>query len=152
MENHQSSNLLEKYHIIKELGRDDQGIYINYLAQNNFNNQQVILTDLISPLPFSETTKNIDYQQILTLLQSLNHEGIPRHLHCFESIHGFCLVQEYPQTQPVTLTNKLTWEEIKKIVISTLDIFIYLQEQNFPIFHNQICLNNLLIDIQFLVK
>jgi len=151
MENHQSSNLLEKYHIIKELGRDDQGIYINYLAQNNFNNQQVILTDLISPLPFSETTKNIDYQQILTLLQSLNHEGIPRHLHCFESIHGFCLVQEYPQTQPVTLTNKLTWEEIKKIVISTLDIFIYLQEQNFPIFHNQICLNNLLIDSNFQV-
>jgi Protein kinase domain len=151
MENSNNSNQLQYYQIISELGRHHENIYINYLAKHNINNQFVILTDFIFPPSLITTKKNIDYQKILELLQSLNHQGIPLHLDCFESEKGFCLVQEYPITEPLKSTNKWTLEEIEQITTSALDILIYLQEKKTPIFHHQICPDNLLIDSNFQV-
>ncbi|BAQ60295.1 serine/threonine kinase [Geminocystis sp. NIES-3708] len=137
---------MEKYQIIRELSRHEEDIYINYLAKNNLNNTIVILTDLIFPPLLITYNKNYDYQTILKLLQSVNNNSIPDHLDCFETENGFCLVQKYPITKPLILTNEYTLEEIKKITISILNILVYLQKQDFPIFHHQIRPENLLID------
>ncbi len=142
---------MENYQIIRELSRHNEDIYINYLAQNNLNNQTVILTDLIIPPSLTTTDTNKDCQTILGLLQSLNHDGIPHHIDCVESENGFYLVQEYPDVKPLTLINQWTLEELKKIAISSLNILVYLQKQNPPIFHHQICPENLLIDSNFQV-
>lgn len=151
MENSNNSNSLQNYQIIRELGRHNENIYINYIAQNNINNKSVILTNFILPQSSINTNKNIDYQKILELLQSLNHPGIPPYLDCFESEDGFCFVQEYPLSEPIISTNKWMLEDIKKIAISALDILIYLQEQISFISHNQIRPDNLLIDNNFQV-
>lgn len=151
MNNSQNSNQFQNYQIIRELGRHQEGIYINYLAQNNINNESVILTHFILPQSLKNNSENIDYQTILESLQSLNHQGIPHHLDCFELENGFYLVQEYPSNKPQISTKQWTLEEIKKIAISALDILTYLQEQNPPIFHHQIRPDNLLIDSNFQV-
>lgn len=137
---------MEKYQIIRELIRNDEDIYINYLAKNNLNNKTVILTDFIFPSSLITYNKTYDYQTILILLQSFSNDRIPNHLDCFETKNGFCLIQEYPITKPLSLSNQYTLEEIKKITISIVNILVYLQKQNLPIFHNQICPENLLID------
>lgn len=151
MNNPQNFRQIKNYQIIRELSRHNEGIYINYLAQNNLNNQTVILTNLMMSPSVITTDKNITYQTILKLLQSLNHDGIPYHLDCFDSENEFYLVQEYPNTKPLISINQCTLEELKKIAISTLNILIYLQEQNSPFFHHQICPENLLIDHNFQV-
>lgn len=146
MNNSQNSNQFQNYQIIRELGRHQEGIYINYLAQNNINNKSVILTHFIFPQSLKNNSENIDYQTILESLKSLNHQGIPQHLDCFELENSFCLVQEYPQNEAEISNKQWTLEEIKKIAISALDILTYLQQQKPAIFHHQIRPDNLLID------
>ena len=141
----------KKYQIIRELGRHQEGIYINYLAQNNITNQSVILTHFILAQPLINTGENNDYKTIFELLQSLEHQGIPHHLDCFQSENGFCLVQEYHPSEPLTSANQWTLEEIKKIAISALEILVYLQEQTPPIFHHQIRPDTLFVDSNFQV-
>ncbi|MBL1210387.1 protein kinase family protein [Geminocystis sp. GBBB08] len=152
MNNTQKLKSLENYKIINEISRHDEGIYINYLAENNLNSQTVILTNLIFPSSLTIGDINTDYQTILELLQSLNHQGIPHHLDYFKTEKGFCLIQEYPTAiKSLFSINQYTLEEIKKIAISTLNILVYLQTQSFPIFHHQIRPENLLIDSDFQV-
>ncbi len=150
MNNPQSSNEFDKYQVICELGRHPEDIYINYLAEDNSTKEVVILTKFSQ---FQSKTKqeNIDYQALLVLLQSLEHEGIPPYLDCFESNDDFYLVQKYPETKPLSIIKKWTLAQIKEITISILDIFTYLQEQHPAISHNQICPSNLLIDSNFQV-
>lgn len=134
------------YQIIEQLNQNNQSGRITYKAIDLKLQKFVVIKQ------FNFVNKKWDgYKEIereITVLQSLNHSGIPKYLTQFDSNDGLCLVQEYKQAQPLSKYNvsNLELKEIKSIATQLLEILVYLQERIPPIFHRDIKPENILID------
>jgi serine/threonine protein kinase len=129
-----------RYQMIRELGRDREGVCITYLAKDNATQQPVVLTRFVSSYQ--------DYQQQIQLLRELHHPGIPRYIDSFQTPDGFCLVQEYKESQPLTVASNPTVEQIKQIAVSVLEILVYLQNRTPPVLHRNIKPETIFVDAQ----
>lgn len=86
------------------------------------------------------------YQKEIPLLQSLDHPGIPKFITSFETKTSFCFVREYLPGKSLTSYQDLTTNDIVKIALKSLEILVYLQQQEPPILHLNITPDNLLVD------
>ncbi|MBR8826390.1 MAG: protein kinase [Gomphosphaeria aponina SAG 52.96 = DSM 107014] len=117
------------YEITRELGHNFTGGRVTYLATNLNTGQKVV----IKQFQFAQLDSNWgEYQaheQEIKLLQQLNHPGIPRYLDSFQTEAGFCMVQEYKQSQSLATPRNWKLLEVKHIAISVLEILVYLQSE-----------------------
>jgi serine/threonine protein kinase len=134
------------YEVIRELGRNQEGGRITYLANVRHSSQQVVIKG------FSLSHTGVDwsgvtaYEREVEILQRLNHPRIPHYLNSFATPTGFYLVQEYKNAPSLASRRNFQPEEIKQIAVSILEILVYLQQQVEPIIHRDIKPENILVD------
>ncbi len=141
------------YQIIRELGHNRAGGRVTYLATNHSppndtgNDELVVIKEFQFASASNGTWEIYDeYQREIQVLQGLNHPGIPRYLDSFQTDAGFCLVQEYKEAPPLSLSGSI-WkpEQIKQIAIHILEILSYLQNRLPPVIHRDIKPENILV-------
>lgn len=141
-----SSQIVQSYQIIRELGRNREGGRITYLAQSLATEQQVV----IKQFRFLQTDATWNgfkaYEREITMLQTLNHPRIPRYLDSLETEDGFCLIQEFKDAPSLAEKSTYSPEDIQKIALSILDILIDLQNYSPVIIHRDLKPENILVD------
>jgi len=137
------------YQIIRELGCNQEGGRITYLASDINQNHQVVIKEFRFALVGSNWSGFKAYQREIAMMQQLNHPRIPRYLDSFETPAGFCLVQEYKNAPSLAVRRSFTPQQIKGIAVSVLEILVYLQQQTPPVIHRDIKPENILVDKQF---
>jgi len=134
------------YQILQVLGRNSSGWQSTYKATNIKTGQ------LVAIKMFQFNTNNASWsdfnacKQEIDVLQKINHPCIPRYLNSFEIQNGTCLVQEYKDAPSLSQLPNLSLLEIKQIAVALLEVLVYLQQKNPPIFHRDIKPENILID------
>jgi serine/threonine protein kinase len=137
------------YQVIRELGRNQEGGRIVYLASDLNSKQQVVIKE------FSLANETVDwsgskiYEREIEILQPLDHPRIPRYIDSFATSENFYLVLEYKNALSLRTKRNFNPTEIKQIAISLLEILVYLQQQIDPIIHRDIKPENILVDEQF---
>lgn len=137
-----------RYQMIRELGRNRAGGRITYLARDNATGQQVVIKRFLFAQSGSDWSGFKAYEREIQVLQGLDHNGIPRYLHSFETQAGFCMVQEYKDAQPLSVPRSFDPDDIKKIAVSVLEILVYLQNRIPCVIHRDIKPENILVDEQ----
>ncbi|MGK7881646.1 MAG: pentapeptide repeat-containing protein, partial [Crocosphaera sp.] len=133
-----------------ELADHSKGGRNVYLAKNIKSQQKVVIKE------FSFIQKNAlwdgyeIHEKEINILQQLNHPRIPRYLKSFTTDNSFCLVQQYknaPSLADYLAQNRhFKPEEIKEIALSVLEILVYLQQKQEPVYHRDIKPENILVD------
>ncbi len=126
---------LSGYTIERELGRNREGGRITWQATQLATSKTVVIKQFCFATANSSWSGYRAYQQEIELLQKLQHPGIPRYLDSLETNDGFCLIQEYIPASSLAKAKPLTVDEIKIIAKKLLEILVYLQQQQPPIFH-----------------
>jgi hypothetical protein len=136
----------QNYQVIRELGRNREGGRISFLAECLADKQQVV----IKQFRFVQENASWEgfkvYEREISILQALNHPRIPRYLDSFESVDGFCMVQEYKNAPTLATRKSFEPEAIQQIATSVLEILADLQQRIPPIFHRDIKPENILVD------
>ena len=114
------------YQLTKELGHNQEGGRITYLATAFNQDQQVVIKEFRFALTRANWSGFKAYQREIEMLQQLEHPRIPRYLDCFETQVGFCLVQEYKNAPSLVERRSFNPEDIKQIALSVLEILVYL--------------------------
>lgn len=134
------------YQILERVENKDRGGYITWKAKDLDSNQLVLVKQFSFATIDSSWSGYKAYQKEVSILQNLNHPGIPEYIESFETNKGFCLIQKYIQGKNLDQINNFTITQIKVIAQKILEILVYLQRQNPPISHQNINPNNVLID------
>ncbi|GGA11169.1 protein kinase [Okeania sp. KiyG1] len=126
------------YQIIRELGHNNIGGRVTYLAKNIKTHKNVVIKQFQFAKLGATWAEYDAYSQEIAVLKSLNHPGIPQYLDSFQTADGFCMIQEYINAE--SAGTFLMWQpqEIKQIAISILEILVYLQNQPQPVIHRDI--------------
>ncbi|MDZ8104308.1 MAG: protein kinase [Nostoc sp. DedQUE12a] len=136
------------YKISHELGRNQQGGRITWLASSIATDNQVV----IKQYSFAQIDSNWSdfkaHQREIEILQELNHSRIPKYLGAFPTLNGFCLVQEYIDAPSLAISRTFEPEDIKQIAIQVLEILAYLQCRIPCIIHRDIKPENILVDAE----
>ncbi|MGH1394647.1 MAG: serine/threonine protein kinase [Trichormus sp.] len=136
------------YQVIKELGRNEQGGRITYLACVRHSQQEVVIKEFSLSHAGADWWGITPYQREMQTLQKLDHPRIPRYIDSFTTSTEFYIVQEYKNAPSLGSVQKWHPEAIKKIGVSVLEILVYLQQQVEPIIHRDIKPENILVDEQ----
>lgn len=128
------------YQIIEQIGNN------TWKAQNLNSNQLVLVKQFCFATDNSSWSGYQAYQQEVSILQNIDHPGIPQYIKSFETENGFCLISEYIQGQNLDKENSSTTQEIKIIAKKILKILVYLQRQNPAILHLNITPKNILMN------
>jgi uncharacterized protein YjbI with pentapeptide repeats/serine/threonine protein kinase len=139
-----------RYKVIRELGRNQEGGRITYLAADTSLDppQQVVIKEFRFAASGADWSGFKAYEREIEVLRGLNHPRIPRYLDSLETKAGFCLVQEYKNALSLAVRRSFTPEDIKKIAVSVLEILVYLQKRTLPIIHRDIKPENIVVDKQ----
>ncbi|NET77438.1 serine/threonine-protein kinase [Okeania sp. SIO1F9] len=134
------------YQIIRELGHNNIGGRVTYLAENIHTHKNVVIKQFQFAKLGATWAEYDAYSQEIEVLKSLQHPSIPQYLDSFQTTDGFCMIQEYINAE--SAQTFLMWQpqEIKQIAISILEILVYLQSQAQPVIHRDIKPENILID------
>jgi serine/threonine protein kinase len=139
---------LPGYQIQQELGRNREGGRITWQATESATGKIVVIKQFCFATVNSSWSGYRAYQQEIELLQKLQHPSIPRYLDSLETSNGFCLIQEYIAAANLSTARKFTLDEIKLIAQKILEILVYLQQQQPPVFHRDIKPENILVDTE----
>jgi serine/threonine protein kinase len=134
------------YQIERELGRNNTGGRVVYLARTNGESSQQVV---IKQFQFARGAGWSEFKEIdreMQVLQDLKHPGIPTYLGSFPTDDGYCIVQEYIDAEPLSKPRSFNPDEIKQIAIALLEIFIYLQSRIPLVIHRDIKPENVLVD------
>jgi serine/threonine protein kinase len=130
------------------LGHNSIGGRVTYLGVNTTTQQPVV----IKQFQFAQLGANWgEYdaiEQEIKVLRRLDHPSIPRYLDFFQTVGGFCMVQEYKDAESAANSRSFSPQEIKQVAISVLEILVYLQSRKPPVIHRDIKPENILIDGQ----
>src|SRR5919202_2511178 len=139
-----------RYKVIRELGRNQEGGRITYLATDTSLDppQQVVIKEFRFAALGANWSGFKAYEREIAILQQLEHPRIPRYLDSYETETGFCLVQEYKKALSLVVQRSFEPEDIKKIAVSVLEILVYLQKRTPPVIHRDIKPENILVDEQ----
>lgn len=132
------------YQITQKLGHNRAGGRVTYKALDQ-NNQPVAIKQFQFNVEGADWADFKAHEREIEVLRSLNHPGIPKYLDSFQTASGFCLVQEYKAGQNLACGRSYSREQSKQIANSVLDILVYLQNQNPPVFHRDIKPENILV-------
>ncbi|NES74417.1 MULTISPECIES: serine/threonine-protein kinase [Okeania] len=138
----------QDYQIIRELGHNNIGGRVTYLAENIKTQKKVVIKQFQFAKLGATWAEYDAYSQEIAVLKSLNHPGIPKYLDSFQTADGFCMIQEYIAAESAVIYRQWQPQEIKQIAISILEILVYLQNQKQPVIHRDIKPENILIDEQ----
>lgn len=133
------------YQVVRELGRNLAGGRIAYLATDTRNQKSVAIKQFRFASLGSDWSGYDACDREIQILQELDHPGIPRYLDSFETVDGFCLVQEYKPARSLAIARSFAPAEIKKIAIALLEILVYLQDRFPPVIHRDIKPENILV-------
>ncbi|MBW4611922.1 MAG: serine/threonine protein kinase [Desmonostoc vinosum HA7617-LM4] len=136
------------YQAIRELGRNQQGGRITYLAKIIGCDRLVVIKEFRFASAITDWSGMKAYEREIAIMRQLNHPRIPRYLDSFEKSGVFYLVQEYKNAPSLGAKRSFQPEEIKQIALSILEILVYLQRQVTPIIHRDIKPENILVDEQ----
>ena len=134
------------YQIIRELGHNNIGGRVTYLAQNIKTHKNVVIKQFQFAKLGATWAEYDAYSQEIAVLKSLKHPAIPQYLDSFQTTDGFCMIQEYINAESASTFRQWQPQEIKQIAISILEILVYLQNQPQPVIHRDIKPENILID------
>ena len=137
---------INNYQIVKELGRNREGGRISYLAEDITTQQKVVIKQFRFAQDNASWQGFKTYEREIQILQSIDHPRIPNYLDSLETEDGFCMVQEYKNAPSLASQKSFTSQEIKQIIVSVLEILVYLQELVPTIIHRDIKPENILID------
>lgn len=136
------------YQIKKELGHNRAGGRVTYLATHIKTQQQVVIKQFQFAKVGASWSSFDTYEREIALLKELNHPGIPRYLDSFQTLDGFCMVQEYKEAVSLAVSRSFDPNEICRIAIAALEILVYLQNRIPPIIHRDLKPENVLLDQQ----
>lgn len=140
---------LKGYKIEKELGKNAAGARVTYLAIDTVNKRPIVIKEFQFARSDSSWSQYTAMTNEITALKQLDHPQIPKYIAAIESDTGFYLVQEYVNGRPLTTEVKKCDNHIELVFdlsLQILDILIYLQSLNPPIFHRDIKPENILVD------
>ncbi|NER04968.1 MAG: serine/threonine protein kinase, partial [Okeania sp. SIO3C4] len=83
------------YQIIKELGHNNIGGRVTYLAENIHTQKNVVIKQFQFAKLGATWAEYDAYSQEIEVLKSLQHPSIPKYLDSFQTTDGFCMIQEY---------------------------------------------------------
>ncbi|MBW4613446.1 MAG: protein kinase [Desmonostoc vinosum HA7617-LM4] len=146
--NNQPDYSEQGYKISHELGRNQQGGRITWLASSIATNQQVVIKQYSFAQIDSSWSGFKTHQREIEVLQGLNYPKIPKYLGAFPTSNGFCLIQEYIDAPSLAVTRSFAPEDIKIIAIQVLEILAYLQSRIPCIIHRDIKPENILVDTE----
>jgi serine/threonine protein kinase len=110
-----------QYRVQRELGRNREGGRISYLANRLDNEAELVV---IKQFRFLQTDANWEgfkaYEREIQFLRELDHPRIPRYLDSFQTVDGFCMVQEYKAAPTLGEWRSFSSAEIGKITRSIL--------------------------------
>ncbi len=88
---------MSRYKVVRELGRNQEGRRITYLATDTRLNppQRVVIKEFRFAASGANWSGFKAYEREIEILRELEHPRIPRYLNSFETKSGFCLVQEF---------------------------------------------------------
>ncbi len=132
------------YQITQKLGHNRAGGRVTYKALDR-KGQPVAIKQFRFNVEGADWADFKAHETEIEVLRSLNHSGIPKYFDSFQTASGFCLVQEYKAGQNLACGRSFSQEESKQIAVSVLDILVYLQSQNPPVFHRDIKPENILV-------
>jgi serine/threonine protein kinase len=135
------------YQVVRELGRNQEGGRITYLAKV-CNLEKLVVIKEFSDSTATDWSDLKAYEREVEILQQLDHPRIPCYIDTFFTSASFCLVQEYKNASSLGIKRCFSPIEVKQIAISILEILVYLQQQIDPIIHRDIKPENILIDEQ----
>jgi len=133
------------YQILHELGRNREGGRISYLATSINEQHQVVIKQFRFVQENASWQGFKTYEREINILQTINHSRVPHYLDSFETIDGFCMVQEYKNAPSLATKKSLTPLDIKDILVSILEILVDLQGRIPPIIHRDIKPENILV-------
>jgi serine/threonine protein kinase len=143
----------EGYNLESLLGQNGGGGRITYKAQNIETQEKVVIKQFQFATVGASWSDFYAFQREIELLQKINHPRIPKYVAYFETASGFCLVQEYKNAPNLAQKRfsslDLSLDNLEKIATSTLEILVYLQQQEISIIHRDIKPENILIDEEF---
>lgn len=135
------------YRIIDTLGKNHFGGRTTYLATETDNsNNKIVIKQFQFAASNSDWLGYKAYQREISILEQLEHSGIPKYLDSFETRDGFCMVQEYIKAPSLAIARSYKPEEIKDIAIAILEILIYLQNRIPAVIHRDLKPENILVD------
>lgn len=134
------------YEVMSVLGHNYGANRSTYLAHNLIYQELVVIKLFRFP-------KSVDrfaaYEKAIAreaeILQQVQHPQIPRYLSSFDTIDGYCIVQQYVKAQSLANPRRFSLEQIQQLAIAALEILVYLQNQTPPIIHRDIKPENLLV-------
>jgi serine/threonine protein kinase len=139
------------YQIIRELGHNRAGGRVTYLGAE-INTQRTVV---VKQFQFARTGVNWSeydaYEREIQVLRGLDHPSIPHYLDSFQTVAGFCMVQDYKNAPSLAMKTQWTPEQVKQIALSVLSILNYLQSQIPPVIHRDLKPENILVDEQLQV-
>jgi serine/threonine protein kinase len=135
------------YEVVRELGRNQEGGRITYLARVIKTQKLVVIKEFSFDSTATDWSDTKVYEREIEILQQLDHPCIPRYIDSFATSASFCLVQEYKNATSLR-TRNFSPTEVKQIALSILEILVYLQQQVDPIIHRDIKPENILVDEQ----
>ena len=137
------------YQILETLGTNHFGGRTTYLAAKIDNsNHKVVIKQFQFAASSSDWLGYKAYQREISILEQLEHSGIPKYLASFETIDGFCMVQEYIKAPSLVVARSYEPEAIKNIAIAILEILIYLQNRVPAVIHRDLKPENILVNEQ----
>ncbi|WP_293082196.1 serine/threonine-protein kinase [Okeania sp. SIO3B5] len=124
---------------------------VTYLAENIQTQKKVVIKQFQFAKLGATWAEYDAYEQEIEVLKSLQHPAIPQYLDSFQTVDGFCMIQEYINAESARTFRQWQPQEIKQIAISILEILVYLQNQPQPVIHRDIKPENILINEQLKV-
>jgi serine/threonine protein kinase len=134
------------YQIISELGRNNIGGRVTYLAEQTTTKEQVVIKQFQFAKMGATWAEYDAYEQEIEMLRHLDHPGIPKYLDSFQTADGFCMVQEYINAQSLAVSRSWSPKEIKKVAVAILRILVYLQSLKPSVIHRDLKPENILAD------
>jgi serine/threonine protein kinase len=134
------------YRIERELGQNHAGGRVTYLATHIDTEVPVVIKQFQFAQSGSSWSDYEAYEKEAEVLKQFHHPNIPRYLDSFETPSGFCLVQEYKKALSLAESRYFNTKEIQQIALMTLEILVYLQQQNPPVIHRDIKPENILVN------
>ncbi|WP_013334974.1 serine/threonine protein kinase [Gloeothece verrucosa] len=131
------------YQVVEQLGQNWNAGRSTYKALMLKDETPVVIKEFRFHQGNWDSYKEIE-REIQTLAK-LKHPAIPNYLGNFETENSVCLVQEYIDASPLSLSH-LTPDEVKRVAIQILEILVYLQSRPVLIFHRDIKPDNILLD------
>lgn len=136
------------YQVVRELGRNQEGGRITYLAKVCYSQKLVVIKEFSFDSTATDWSDAKAYEREIEILQQLDHPRIPHYMDSFATSASFCLVQEYKNAVSLRTKHSFSPIEVKQIAVSILEILVYLQQQVDPIIHRDIKPENILVDEQ----